>query len=82
MRLPHTTELGKETGGTPVLRRTPTESGHGRDARATNGGPPSPELRRGTRGERNVPFYQTNPPFFGGIFDGSGCVYIGCDGNL
>ena len=35
MRLPHTTELGKETGGTPVLRRTPTESGHGRDARAT-----------------------------------------------
>src|ERR1017187_9532467 len=52
--------------------------GHGRDARATNGGPPSPELRRGTRGERNVPFYQTNPPFVDGFFDGSYYEQLGC----
>src|SRR5208282_5074346 len=34
------------------------------------------------RRERNVPFYQTNPPFFGGFFDGSDCECMGCGGNV
>src|ERR1039457_3112076 len=53
------------TGRSKGHGREPASRGRHEDraARATNGDPPSPELRRGTRGERDVPFYQTNPPF-------------------
>jgi hypothetical protein len=31
--------------------------------------------------ERNMPFYQTNPPFFGRFFDVSNSGIGDCDGN-
>jgi len=54
------------------------------ESRSRNRGCRRMAARRGYKEDvhQNMSFYQTNPPFFDGFFDGSAYEYIGCTRNV